>query len=360
MTSSLDLMSRLKGEVFNQFGMDVLITCMPFRQLEAIFDIDHNVQRELDLNRRNQIRQYIMDNIESGFDFAPFIFSARGAIKIEKNNILTKEGKRIFIIDGQHRYLSLSSAVNRLKQKREALMERGKMNDEEYRTTGHHLDHLLDFPITLQIYLDLTKKQEQQLFTDINTARRDAHPGLVMRYDHRDEYVVLTQKIAKQLVSLMEIEWEVSKLTQTNTSLTSLTVIKRCLIALFEGRISGNHPSNPQPEFCNKDDLIDIGLEFFRTLTYIFPDQAWNRTKYTSGLAGIQIALAFTVFQYIKVNRCDYNFAFNQLKKLKKQCTWMHTDPLYKNFYDKKNKKIRRHSDYRSIQKITNKFLGCL
>ncbi|MFC7393021.1 DNA sulfur modification protein DndB [Scopulibacillus cellulosilyticus] len=361
MTNTIGLVTQMQGQIYRQFGKKILMTSMPFRQLEAIFDIDYNVQRELDIGKLNEIRQYILDHPDDeGFYYSPFIFSARGAI-VENDNgeWVIDPTKKIYVQDGQHRLSAHASAVNRLKSKNETLAERGKFNDLEYIQSKEQIDKLLNFPIMMQIYLNLNTEEERQLFTDINTSRKDAHQGLVMRYDQRDPYTVMTRKVAKKLENRIEIEWQLSRLTTKNTALTSLRIIKRCLLALFEGTLTVKN-GEPYPRRCRIEEMPDVAETFFNTLVDVFPSKAWDRKKYTSGLTGIQVALAYTVFKYAEQNDCDYYGAIKNLMVLKKCCTWRHDDPLYSNFYDSTARKIKRHSETIAIQKLSKIFLECI
>lgn len=87
----------------------------------------------------------------------------------------------------------------------------------------------------MQIYLNLDTQQEKQLFSDVNTERREAHVGLIMQYDKRDYYTEVTRKLSEELDELFEIEKKLSRVTNFNSAVTSLAIMKKCLIAMFEG-----------------------------------------------------------------------------------------------------------------------------
>ena len=72
----------IPGKAFNQFGKRILISQIPFATLKAIFEVDGEVQRKLDNNKKNEIRDFILQALEENdFYFSPFIFSSRGHIK---------------------------------------------------------------------------------------------------------------------------------------------------------------------------------------------------------------------------------------------------------------------------------------
>lgn len=68
-----------------------------------------------------------------------------------------------------------------------------------------------------------------------NTERKNAHRGLIMKYEQREEYVLLARHIANKLQTQLDIETELSRLTVNNTAIKSLVIMRRCLLALYEG-----------------------------------------------------------------------------------------------------------------------------
>ncbi|PIC70819.1 hypothetical protein CSV77_05775 [Sporosarcina sp. P16b] len=52
-----------------QFGKEVLCTLIHFSMLEAMFEIDHEVQRQLDPRKRKDIRDFILDSLKKGSRF---------------------------------------------------------------------------------------------------------------------------------------------------------------------------------------------------------------------------------------------------------------------------------------------------
>lgn len=107
------VLATIKGTVYNQFEKEVLATQIRFGTLEAIFEIDHEVQRQLDPSRRAEIRSFILDAVEKNkpFYFSPFIFSSRKNIRHVEEGFELKSSSKIYIIDGQHRGSALSSAI---------------------------------------------------------------------------------------------------------------------------------------------------------------------------------------------------------------------------------------------------------
>lgn len=357
--SNNDFKTIIEGIGYNQFGKKVLATQIRFSTLEALFEVDPEVQRQLDPMRRVEIRQFILDSLKTmNFYFSPFIFSARGAIQqTEGQGWELKPGSKLYILDGQHRSSALSSALSHLKSQKETAEEAG--NTGEALKIQEYIEKLKAYPVAMQVYLDLSTNEEKQMFRDINTERKEAHIGLIMKYDHRDLYTELTRKVAKHLEHHFEIELELSRLTYQNSSVTSLAIMRRCLLALFEGILT---VKKGEANFGNysPDEVMAISLAFFESWPQLFPKQMANRKKYVTGLTGIQVALAFTVHELNKKYSVPYLEAINQLKELKQSCTWQHDDPLFSHLYDSTSRKIVHHSSTTSIQRTAVKFLSIL
>lgn len=61
--SNVGIISTLVGDSFSQFGKEILIAQMTFATLEAIFEVDTEVQRKLDPKKRFEIREFIIDSL---------------------------------------------------------------------------------------------------------------------------------------------------------------------------------------------------------------------------------------------------------------------------------------------------------
>lgn len=353
--STMELITKIQGKEFTQFGKKILVTQMKFSLLESLFEVDEEVQRKIDPGRRTKIRNFILDSLNSGqpFHFSPFVFSARKGINTVEDGFEFVPGCKIYILDGQHRISAISSALGVLKTEKEGKEEMGQY--EEAEKVRKKIDFLRGYPISMQIYLDLGKEEEKQMFTDLNTERREAHVGLIMQYDYRDKYTEWTRQVAGRLIEEMEIEQKRSRLTNQNSAITSLTIMKRCLIALFEGILSVKK-GDPYPRGCDPNKVPDIAESFFRTWIKLFPKKMADRNKYVSGLSGIQIALAYTVFILVRKYSIPHQEAIKMLLILKKYCSWEHTDPLFLHMYNPETGKITNHSSVTAIQKSAKAF----
>lgn len=344
----------LDGVAYNQFGHDIFFTQLKLKTLLALFEVDSNVQRELDPQRKMEIRTFILENLEQErtFHFKPFVFNARSQIKKDEHGYYLEEGSKLFISDGQRRAFACDAALTTLKTALYSAMY--IKNEDKVQAIQQQIKYLEDFPITMQIYMDLNVKQSRQLFSDINTERLEAHPGQMLQYDHRDEYSILTRKLAQHIQSQFDIEMKAARIANESASLTSLVIMKRCIVALFDGlyvqKVNKRTFSYPQHE------VEQIAEAFFLKWLQIFPRQAHKRAKYVTGLTGIQVALALTVHHLTKSHKLSYLEAIEQLTHLK-HCSWAHSDPMFAFLYSKEKKRLVGHSNSYAINRIKNQFV---
>lgn len=354
--SNTDFLATFQGETYHQFGKEVLITQVRFATLESMFEVDYEVQRHLDPRRRAEIRDFIIESLENNkhFYFSPFVFSSRKGIHKVPNGFELEPGNILYILDGQHRSAALSSAISHLRSEKDRYEESNQFNKALQMQS--YINDLSDYPIAMQIYLDLGQKEEKQLFTDINTERREAHKGLVMQYDQRDEYNELTRNVAASIQNELEIEFTSSRLTNQNSAVTSLAAMRRCLIAMYEGKLTVK-TGDPYYRGCNEKEVPRISKYFFSVWPSLFPRKMANRRQYVTGLSGIQIALAYTVHLLTRTYSLKHIEAIDLLKHLNKQCTWEHQDPLFEHLYSPETGRIRNHSNTTAIKKTAVEFL---
>ena len=356
--TNIDVVSKINGSIYTQFGKLVLSTQMTFNTLVYLFKVDHEVQRQLDIQRRGEIRNFILTSLENeeSFYFSPFVFSSRGSIREMDDGFELEPGEKLYINDGQHRMSALVSAHSQLKLRKEVAEE--ARNSVEVEMIREWIKRLELFPIAMQIYLDLGKKDEQQLFSDHNSERREAHTGLIVKYDQRDIYSQLTRKVAEQLKDELEIECELSRLAAQNSAFTSLTTMRKCLIALIEGKLVVK-PGNPYDRLTQSDAFTYAEL-FFRTWIDLFPKRILKREQNVQKLSGIQIALAQTVSMLKKEHCVTYVEAIEMLMKLNKRCTWRSDDPIFTHMYDTETRRLKNHSNSTAIKRTAIGFLAAI
>ncbi|MGC4379366.1 DNA sulfur modification protein DndB [Fictibacillus sp. Mic-4] len=351
-----ELTTRINGYIYKQFGKEVLVTQMKYKYLESLFEVDRHVQRELDVQKRAAIRDFIMKSLETGFFyFSPCVFSSRGNLKQVGNGWEMKVGDKLYVLDGQHRILALSSTYRKLGGEKTTL-EDSVQYKEELEHYNEMIKKLEDYPVTMQIYLNLTPEEEKQLFSDINMERKELHSGLILQYDHRDKYAELTRKVVESLRDELDIEERLSRISKESASITTMTTMKRCLTALFEGVLTVKK-GDPYFKGLNPDGAHTVACSFFLKWLELFPSKMHDRKRYVCGLSGIQIALAYTVYLIKRYHQVTHQEAIDLLGILKDSCTWRHDDPLFATLFDSNKKLLINHSSITAITSIANKFI---
>ena len=351
-----ELTATLNGDKFVQFGKDILITQIPFMFLDTLFEIDELVQRKLDVRKRNQICDFILETVkDETFYFSPFIFSARGAIQAEGEKWTIAPGCKLFILDGQHRCAGLKLAIQKLEMQKVQLETESK-SEFEIKKVNNMIDQLKKYQITMQVYLDLDQTQERQLFADINMERKDVHGGLIVKYDKRDEYAMLAQELTYDLKPHFEIEEITSRLTQSNSAITSLSTMRKCLITMFEGYLSSKEGS-AYFRNINPSQVKPTALAFFKIWTKLFPENMNDRSQFVCGLSTVQLSLAYTVHKLTKTHNLTYLEAIQALTSLAQYCTWEKNDPLFSPFYNEEKQRLIGFSGNASISFITDIFV---
>lgn len=357
--STTEIQTTIPGVVYEQFGHAVAAVQMSLSTLRSFLKVDAEVQRALAPERRKEIRDFIVYSLEQNrpFYFSSFVFSARGKLKIEEDKLYIEPGNYLYVLDGQHRFSALNSAIHYLETEAE-IAEDLKMTGEAKKIRSY-IDSLEDYPISMLVYLDLTLKEEKQCFTDLNHERKELQSGLLLQYDQRDAYSRLTTEIAEKLKDVMEIEHHSNRLTDKTSAVTNLMVMKRCFIALFEGILT-QKKGNPYYRNCNPKDVPKIAETFFKELNKMYPNKMADRKNYVIGLSGIQITLAYLVFYLVRDQKITHLEAIKQLHVLKKHCTFRHDDPIFSFMYDSTKKQLKNHSTSTTINKLMFAFLDIL
>ncbi|MCM3585006.1 hypothetical protein M3182_04500 [Mesobacillus maritimus] len=341
---------------YKLFGNKVLVTQSDFASLKSVFEIDFNLHRNIDSERILIIRDWILTSVEQGqpLQIPPFLFSARGNCRVENEKWELKPDRKLFILDGEHTILAIAAAIQYFDRRK--LQAEKKFKWREAKKVEHMAQALKTVPIGIQIYLDLSDEEEKKLMVDIKTDRRQLQSGVVMLNDQRNEYIILTRKMAKTLGQHMEIESKRSRLTDDSSSLTTLSIMYKCSVAMWEGDL--NATENVSRKLVKAPYVMEgPTIAFYQTWLQLFPSHAYNREKFVSGLAVIQIALAYTVYLLNKDYHLSHQDAINKLKLLKPVCTWEHNDDLFGHLYDHSTGRIKNISKKTTIKQTANQFI---
>lgn len=347
----------LHGKTYRQSDYEIMLTQLPFKILDNIFEIDEYVQRRLDGRKRNEISQFVIDSLNNyPFYFSPFVFSLRDGIENKDENewYLNTETK-LYILDGQHRFQGMKAALSRLEQEKLLLESDFEKNKHQIKAYVKQIDFIRNYPISMQVYTELDRQKERQLFADINTERSDVHGGLIVKYDKRDEYAVFVKAVVDEIEDFFEIETTLSRLTKSNSAMTTMIAMKRCLMTMFEGG-KGLYSASTKPSKDLSDQKIKhAAVLFFRNWLDIFPKKMNDRDKYLCGNTTIQIALAYAVYFLNNRYGLGYVEAIQALRKLK-ACSWKANDKLFEDFYNKEKKKLDIPSFSPAVVKLGQRF----
>jgi DNA sulfur modification protein DndB len=342
--------------VFNQFWKNVIFTQMGFGTLRALCEMNLPLYWEIDKDTVIAERDWFLAHVEnkSRISLAPFTFSARNCEIVNKENWALHPNGKLVILTGQEKIMGLAAAVQFLQDKKDYAIKEKK--PRMVKQVEQALERLTTIPIFMQIYFDLSIEEERMLYEVFHSERRCVHAGVRMQYDQRCEFAVLTRRVAERIEECMEIEQKLSRMMDQSTALTSLSIMHKCTLALWEGDLGGKtvKASNTLLPTATLEKRTE---EFYKVWLELFPDRAWNRQEYVSGLAGIQIALAYTVFLLTKEHKLSHRKAIQKLRILKSTCTWSHHDPLFTHLFDLTTGRIKNHSKKCYIQKTARKFL---
>ncbi|WJH37043.1 hypothetical protein N6H14_16020 [Paenibacillus sp. CC-CFT747] len=111
--------------------------------------------------------------------------------------------EKAYVVDGQHRL----AAFQRLMETLQSAMARAKDRREYDRIEEitEQLSRLYDFPMSVMFYLDISARQERQLFSDINKLPRKIGGNLAVLRDQRRFYHVLATRLAEHDPTLREL-----------------------------------------------------------------------------------------------------------------------------------------------------------
>jgi DNA sulfur modification protein DndB len=278
------------------FGNRVYFTQMDIERLKSIYEIDVEISRKIDKERVRYERDWFLEHLENHtlIMLPPLILSARGKAIIREDGWELPSENKLFILDGQEKIVGLEAALQYLTSKKEWAEQERK--PRVVKRVEQMIERLNKLPVSVQIYLELSLEEEWKCYCVHNTQRRTIHAGVKMQYDQKNEFTILTRKVAKKLEHSMEIDHKQARLRDESSALTSLSIMNKCTLAMWEGDLVGKETKMNKWGYSNlKQERLTE--EFYKVWLELFPAKGFNRQIYVSGLAGIQIALA-TRFSY--------------------------------------------------------------
>lgn len=294
-----------------QFGKQVITAQAKVIDIILVFEVDSNVQRELNSSQVASISQYVIDRLHSKKSpvfFPPFVFSARGHGKfIEESSVYKlKLDNRIAVLDGQHRLEALKSLESRLK-------------NSEYPDEQILYNKLINTPLTLQIYTGLNVEQEQQLFTDINAMNTRVGTNLIKYYDENNPTSILMREIVNDHPSIAAEQFEVRKNTTRKKLMTGL-IVYRLIATLHSGNIITNQVDYifPEEEY---ESLKDKTTLFLTLLVKYMPTNSYDRKKSIYLSQSVILAVATATYSIKDISKWEAFF-----KELIFTYDWSHSN----------------------------------
>lgn len=272
----------IRGE---QFGRKVITAQSNLKDIISVFEVDTNVQRELNIQQVADISNYILENLneDKPIFFPPFVFSARGHGEfVEDNSVFQLNlANTIAVIDGQHRLEAFTNLESRYR--------------DSHRPEERSIyKKLIELPLTLQIYEDLNLEQEQQLFTDINALNTRVSANLIKYYDDDNPTSKLMRHIVRNHPSIAFEQFEVRKNTTRTKLMTGLTVY-RLIALLHSGRIISNQVEYnfPDKDYTSLKNKVMLFLKLL--VKYMPTTEVYDRNKSIYLNQSVILAIAKTV-----------------------------------------------------------------
>lgn len=262
----------------------IMTTQITVGELLENYEINSEVNRDINITRLPKIQKYIDTYKDDIGIFFPAIMCNVNIKDINSSNykddyLILSPGDKLLVIDGQHRIKGLEKYLATMK-----------VND--YRRT-----ELLNSTLTLQLYINLNKSEQRELFTSINSNAKKVSMSLTTSYDSRDILNVLATDlygISKALQTL-GVEKNKSKISRpTNTNLLTMIRLKTFIALLIFGK---KQLSNENEKLIKKhyDDILNFLQEFFKLFAEQLPTEPGDVKQYVLGHEAILNAIAINL-----------------------------------------------------------------
>jgi DNA sulfur modification protein DndB len=351
-TSHIGTSVEVPGNLARTFGQTTLSTTLPMSKLFSIYEIDLEVQRQLIPKNVSRLVDYVLLYLDHGQNiyFPGVILSARGAGRYDGDagKLLLSPVEKCYVVDGQHRL----AAFRRVMETLQGNMARAKDRREYDRVEEitQKLRKLYNFPMSVMIYLDITARQERQLFSDINKLPRKIGGNLAVLRDQRRFYHIMATRLVQEREVMDRLPTDMfSERGRSAEYIFAYSLVIELLIALFEGRLKAAARNNG---YHYSDEELEEHLEqasyYFQTLLRYLPEPDRGVLCWTEN---VQIALALFLheeaFKTLQFNKYSLEYAMKILPHI----NW---DQIYKD--DEKDRLPRRSRIMKAYQFIREFF----
>ncbi|MGE6379215.1 DNA sulfur modification protein DndB [Peribacillus muralis] len=266
----------LKGVSGKQFNHQVISIQCTVNEVLKFLEIDQDVQREADENKVSSIKKYIQYGLEGNdIYFPPLIFSARGQGIYDEDQLQYRLQfwDKLVILDGQHR-IKAFEILKRQLQSQNDLVSLEKVND---------------FPLTIQVFVDLSIEKERQLFTDINSNSSPVNNTLLIMYKENDLYGQLVKELVYNHPTIPEDLFEI-RLKATRSKLLTAATLYLVALALNDGGFSKISRKTINTKNFNQYKLKTE--KFLTLLRKHAPIDALDRDKYVIFYPNVILGIA--------------------------------------------------------------------
>jgi DNA sulfur modification protein DndB len=314
----------LNGIKRKQFNKEVISIQCTVNEILKLLEVDGDVQRDLDENKVASIGQYIQYGLDGNdIYFSPLIFSARdnGRYNDSRREYSLDVNEKLVILDGQHRIRAF-----------EYLKKRLEINPDD----ENKYSKLLNFPMSIQIFADLSLEQERQLFTDINTKSSQVNNTLLIMYKKDDLYAVLVRDVIDTLPSdLIECRAKTTR-TKLMTASTLYSVAKTLNNGVYNRQQTTDINDKNFVKYKEKTE------NYLTLLRKYAPIDALNRDKYIIMSSNIIVAIAKFIYDVQK----DYpKIQMEELfQKVIVKVDWSHKNEEFKKLSAKYNRKTKKYN----------------
>ncbi len=333
----------LKGVQGIQFNHSVISTQCTVNNILKFMDVDKSVQRDTIEQQISNISKYIQYGLDGNdIYFPPMIFSARGkgTFHNETNDFHLDLDDKMYILDGQHRIKAFELLTKRLELKNDPI------NKDK-------LKKILNFPLSIQIFTNLTTDQERQLFTDLNTKSSRVNNTLLIMYKNNDLCGELVKEIIQNHPSISEDRFEIRSKT-TRTKLMTSATLYSLINVLNEGLLGGPMVIKSKINPDNYKLYKKRTEEFLTLLIKYAPEYAYDRNKHIIFIPNIISSIALFIYTIQKKNPAiSMELLFERVIK---SFDWTHKNKELRNLavsYNPNTKKYNFTTGVRTIKSIS-------
>jgi DNA sulfur modification protein DndB len=195
-----DFFAQLGGIRGKQFGKDVYITTVKFKDVDKFLESFPEVQRGMNKNRAKDIKKYILTALFSNEELDYRFFNSvtatcRGTMIYDedKRTVLIDTQSKLSINDGQHRIAGIKEAMSEMKERIERTTD---LNDR--RELENKLEILSEMVIPVTVFNGISEEQESQLFHDLNNLPRRPSRNANIRLSQTDLFARMAKDISNE------------------------------------------------------------------------------------------------------------------------------------------------------------------